>query len=292
MASGCTFTDLHYSFRIGITTVGKIVKEVCHSIWLIMRKECIPELSKEKWESIASDFKKHANFPHCLGPVDGKHIRINCPAKSGSMYYNYKEYYSVVLMAIADSNYRFMYVNVGSFGKECDSSIFKQSSLWKLIESNTLQLPDEKCLPGMENPKIPYYFVGDEAFALHEHLLRPYGGTHLTLEKKIFNYRLSRARRYIECAFGILSNIWRIFHRPINVDPIFAVDIIKACIVLHKFVRDRDGFMAEDTTTIIGLDDLTGEVAVRGGLRANSVRNILSQYFLTNVNSCCSMAND
>lgn len=66
-------------------------------------------------------------------------------------------------------------------------------------------------------------------------------------------------------------------------NPDFAVDIIKACIVLHNFVRDRDGFMAEDTTTITGLDDLPGEAAVRGGLKANSVRNILSQYFLSNV---------
>lgn len=171
-----------------------------------MKKECIPELSKEKWESITSDFEKFANFPHCLGAVDGKHIRIVCPAKSGSMYYNYKEYYSVVLMAVADSKYRFVYVDIGSFGKDCDSSVFKQSSLWKLIETNTLQLPDEKCLPGIESPKIPYFFVGDEAFGLHEHLLRPYGGTHLSLEKRIFNYRLCRARRYVECAFGILSN--------------------------------------------------------------------------------------
>ena len=162
-------------------------------------------------------------------------------------------------MAVADSKYRFVYVNVGSFGKDCDSSIFKQSTLWNSVITNTLQLPDEKCLPGSESPKVPYFFVGDEAFGLHKHLLRPYGGTHLTLEKRIFNYRLCRARRYVECAFGILSNKWRIFHRPINVDPDFAVDIIKACIVLHNFVRDRDGFLAEDTTTITGLEDLPGE---------------------------------
>lgn len=81
--------------------------------------------------------------------------------------------------------------------------------------------------------------------------------------------------------FWYLSNKWCIFHRPINVEPILAVGIIKACVVLHNFGSDRDRFMAEDTTIIIGLDDLTGEAAVRGGLRANSVRNILSQYFNT-----------
>lgn len=248
-----------------------------------MHLECIPMPTREKSELIASDFEKRANFPHCIGAVDGKHIRLICPPNSGSMYYNYKDFNSVVLMAVADSNYRFVYVNIGSFGKDCDSTIFKRSALWTSIERNMLELPNEKCLPGTEGPDVPYFFLGDEAFALHKHLLRPYGGSNLTLNKRIFNYRLSRARRCVECAFGILSNKWRIFHRPINVDPDFAVDIVKACVVLHNFVRDRDGFMIEDTTTVTGLEDLQGEQSVRGGLSANNVRNILSAYFVSNV---------
>lgn len=154
----------------------------------------MPELTKEKWEAIASGFEKSAQFPHCLGAVDGKHIRIISSIHSGSMYYNYKEYYSVVLLAVVDANYRLVYVYVGSYGKECDSSIFKDSILWKSIKSNKLELPDEKCLPGTENPKLPYFFVGDEAFGLNKHLMRPFGGIHLTLNKRIFNYRLCRAR--------------------------------------------------------------------------------------------------
>lgn len=248
-----------------------------------MKNECIPELSKDYFESIASEFEKNANFPHCIGAVDGKHVRIMCPIRSGSMFFNYKEYYSLVLMAVADSKYRFLYVNVGSFGKDCDPSIFKQSTLWQSILTNSLKLPEEKCLPGTDSPKVPYYFVGDEAFGLHTHLMRPYGGTHITLERRIFNYRLCRARRYVECAFGILSNKWRIFHRLINVEPDFAVDIVKACIVLHNFVRDRDGYLPEDTTTITGLEDLPREPTARGGLQANNVRKILSKYFQTHV---------
>lgn len=83
--------------------------------------------------------------------------------------------------------------------------------MWQLIESNEQQLPVEKSLPGIDSPKIFYFFIGDEAFGLHKHLLRPFFGTHLTVDK------IRRARRYIECSFGILSNKWRIFHRPINV---------------------------------------------------------------------------
>ena len=226
--------------------------------------ECIPSPTREIWESIASDFETITNFPHCIGAVDGKHVRLTCPFRSVSMYFNYKDYYSVVLMAVADSKYRFVFVNVGSYGKDCDSSIFKRSSLWQSIESNIQPLPEDKCLPGTESSKLPYFFVEDEAFGLHRHLLRPFGETHLTPEKRIFNYRLCRARRYVECAFGILSNKWRIFHRPLNVEPDFDVDIIKACTVLHNFVRERDGFLVEDITTITGLEDLPREHAIRG----------------------------
>ena len=270
-------------YRIGISTASMIVREVCIALWSVMRSECLPSPTQQQWESIAMGFEKTANFPNCIGAVDGKHIRLICPSSSGSMFYNYKDHYSIVLLAIADSKYRFVYVNIGSFGKDCDSAIFKRCGLWKSIETDRHQLPNEKCLPGTERPKVPYVIVGDEAFALHKHLLRPYGGSNLTVEKRIFNYRLSRARRYVECTFGILSNKWRIFHRPINVEPDFAVEIVKACIILHNFVRDRDGILIEDTTTITGLEDLPREATARGGLSANNVRQTFCDYFVSNV---------
>lgn len=285
LASGCTFNDLHYSYRIGISTARLIVKEVCQVLWLVLQNEYIPPPNKDTWELAAAGFEATANFPHCIGAIDGKHIRIVCPAESGSMFYNYKEYYSIVLMAIADSSYRFLFVSIGSYGKDCDSTIFKETKLWKSIESGSQNLPDERCLPGTESPKVPYFFVADAAFGLHKHLLRPYAGTHLTVEKRIFNYRLCRARRYIECTFGILSNKWRIFHRPLNVQPDFATDIVKACIVLHNYIRDRDGYVVEDTTSITGLEDIQGTSTTRGGLKANNVRNILCKYFVSSVGS-------
>lgn len=147
------------------------------------------------------------------------------------MFYNYKGYYSLVLLAVADANYNFVFVDVGAYGKDCDSSVFKETSLWNKMQENTLNLPAPRVLPGMEE-ELPYVLVGDEAFALHNNLLRPFGGRELHNTKRIFNYRLSRARRFVECAFGILSNKWRIFHRPLNVSTDFATDIVKACCVL------------------------------------------------------------
>ncbi|KAJ8933888.1 hypothetical protein NQ314_013741 [Rhamnusium bicolor] len=114
-------------------------------------------------------------------------------------------------------------------------------------------------------------------------LLRPFGGKELSEKKKNFNYRLSRARRYIECSFGILTNKWRILHRPLNVNTEFAVDIVKACVVLHNFVREKDGFNFEDTMTVLGMKDLPRQATAQGGRAANCIRNILCDYFLTKV---------
>lgn len=111
LASGCSLT-----FRIGISTSSIIVKEVCRAIWITMQPDFLPNPSKKYWEKISLDFETNANFPHCIGAVDGKHIRIICPRLSGSMFYNLKQYYSLILMAIADSNYRFIYANIGSYG--------------------------------------------------------------------------------------------------------------------------------------------------------------------------------
>lgn len=104
-------------------------------------------------------------------------------------------------------------------------------------------------------------------------------GKSLTKEKRIFNYRLSRARRYIECSFGILVNKWRIFHRPLNVDIEFAENIIKACCVLHNYVRLRDGYRYEDTLFESPLPGMR-TTTIRPSSRSRNTRDIFADYFM------------
>jgi hypothetical protein len=195
------------------------------------------------------------------------------------MYFNYKDYFSIVLLAAADSDYRFTFVDIGAYGKDCDSTIFKETSLWKLLEKDSLNIPSSKPLNGTVQPNVPYVILGDEAFALRNSLLRPFSEAHLDMKKRVLNYRLSRARRYVECAFGILTNKWRILHRPINVSPDFAVDILKACTVLHNIFREKDGYNFEDILTTTGLDNLPNGQIARGGLAANRIKNTFAEYF-------------
>ncbi len=282
LASGNSLTDMAERYSIGRSTAGYIVRSVSIAIWGIMKDECIPPLTNKRWLEIADGFQKRTSFPHCIGAVDGKHIRLKNPFHSGSLFYNYKNYFSISLLAIADSNYCFIYVDVGSYGKDSDSTNFQNSTFSRALMRGTLNIPNSEPISNA-TPALPYVIVGDEAFGLSKHLLRPYSGTHLSSKKRIFNYRLTLARRYVECTFGILSNKWRIFHRPIDTSVQFADDIVKACCVLHNFVRIRDGYQAEDTLQIIGWEDTDmGNIITGSRADPQKVRDAFADYFVSN----------
>ncbi|XP_031341029.1 uncharacterized protein LOC116169141 [Photinus pyralis] len=101
-ATGTSMTDLHFQYRISQPTISVIVRQVCKAIWNRMRQICFPTLTEEYWLKTAAAFYEKTNFPHCLGAIDGKHIRVVKPEKSGSLYFNYKNYFSLVLLAMCD----------------------------------------------------------------------------------------------------------------------------------------------------------------------------------------------
>ncbi|KAH8033532.1 hypothetical protein HPB51_013609 [Rhipicephalus microplus] len=151
------------------------------------------EPKTETWLHIAEGFSRTWQFPNCIGAVDGKHIQIKCPPNSGTMYFNYKGTYSIVLLAVVDSDYKFVIVDVGAYGKQSDGGVLEQSKFGCRLENGKLHIPRDLELPNTSY-SAPCVFVGDEAFPLRTDFLRPYPGRGLEGEKRIFNYRLSRAR--------------------------------------------------------------------------------------------------
>lgn len=79
--------------------------------------------SPKEWTDVADQFDKQWNFPHCLGSMDGKHKTLQSPIKSGSDFYNYKSFFSIVLFALVDANYNFIYANVGFQGRISDGGV-------------------------------------------------------------------------------------------------------------------------------------------------------------------------
>ena len=144
------------------------------------------------------------NFYNCFGALDGKHIMIRPPPNSGSYYYNYKHHFSIVLMALVDASYRFIYVDIGCNGRVSDGGVFKNSTFYNEIEK-TLNIPQPSLLPG-STINAPYVIVADEAFAMTTYLIKPYGQAQLTKEKRIFNYRLLLPGSTINAPYVIVAD--------------------------------------------------------------------------------------
>lgn len=127
-------------------------------------------------------------------------------------------------------------VDIGDSGRHSDGGVFRNSEFGKKFCNNDLCFPPPENLPN-SNSCVPYCIVGDAAFPLKPNLMRPFPGKFLCPEKRIFNYRLSRARRVVENTFGILATRWRIFRRPIIAKPEKVITITRAACCLHNFLQ-------------------------------------------------------
>ncbi|KAL4154135.1 hypothetical protein QTP88_001968 [Uroleucon formosanum] len=180
-------------------------------------REALPSNALE-WKLISDNYNKRWNFPHCIGALDGKHVVIQKPENTVSEFYNYKGTNSIVLMAIADANYCFIYVDVGCQGRISDGGVFKNTSFSKKMEKNELSLPPREALPGRTMP-VPYVLVADDAFSLSENIMKPY-------------------RTDLKNSFALLLSVFRVFHQPIEVKiEETVVNIVLSCVYLHNFLR-------------------------------------------------------
>ena len=150
------------------------------------------------------------NFPHVIGAIDGKHIACKSPANTGSNYFNYKGFFSVILLAVVTSDYKFLWIDVSGKGSSSDAHIYNASDFREGLKNNDIiGFPQPDPLPG-DTEDIPYFLVGDDALALRTYMMKPYGNRDMTRKQRIFNYRLSRARRVVENSFGILANRFQV----------------------------------------------------------------------------------
>ena len=239
LATGETFRSLEFQFRLSRKRISEAVSEVCD---VIIKKLGLKYLKTPKteaeWTEIAHKFNERWNFPNGSGALDGKHIVIQQPHNSGSRHRNYKGSDSVVLLALVGPEYEFLYAEAGVNGRNSDGGIWDQCKLKKALENGTLNIPCPQNLPGRAND-VPFVITGDDAFPLKTYLMKPYPQKGLTLEKRIFNYRLSRMRRISENGFGILANRWRVFRRPIALEPEKVTNITMAAIALHNWQRSN-----------------------------------------------------
>lgn len=232
--------------------------------------------TSEDWTTIANGYDKRWNFPNCIGAMDGKHINIVAPRDSGSMFFNYKGTFSIVLLAIVDFDYNFVFAEVGCQGRISDGGVFRFTSFCEKLENNKLNLPNPRPLAEGRSP-VPYVLVADDAFALSNNIMKPYPG-HLgsVNPERIYIYRVSRARRIVENVFGILAAKYRVFLTTIALHPDKVESVTLACIYLHNFLR-RDSASRNNYTPTGSFDteDIEGRTVVPGSWRAEINEELL-----------------
>lgn len=210
------------------------------------------------------------------------------PANSGSMFYNYKGFPSIVLLALSDADSCFTLVDCGQYGRICDAGVYQNSVISEQLENNQLNIPSDYINVNATDTNIPFVVVGDEAFPLKCYMMRPFAARTINEQRRIYNYRHSRARRSVECAFGILAKKFEIFQRPMRVGPDKAVVVTNASTVLHNFVRRRDGYMEDRTSRIQyehfqelgdGMDNIRHIQGRRFDNDAVAIRDAISDFF-------------
>ncbi|CAN8023158.1 unnamed protein product [Ixodes persulcatus] len=144
--------------------------------------------TEEEWLDVISGFAQKWQFPNCAGALDGKHVCIWKPPNSGSVYFNYKKTHSIVLFAVVDANCKFIYTDVGAPGSQGDAGIWQTTPLQRALASKRIHLPELVKVASSPDKFLPAVFVGDDAFPIGKNLMKPFGGTNLAEEQRIFNY--------------------------------------------------------------------------------------------------------
>lgn len=170
-------------------------------------------------------------------------------------------------MAISDANYRFLMCDVGINGRVSDGGAIENTEFFSKLLNGQLNIPLAKSV--VNGRMLNYVFVGDEAFALKTNFLKPYSQKELNYERRIYNYRLSRARRIVENLFGIFANRFRVFHSAINLKVATVDKIVLASCALHNFLLNKS------SSNYIPKEDFDAENPEKGttelGLRSDSL---------------------
>ena len=210
--------------------------------------------------------------------MDEKHIRLQCPTLSGSNYYKYKGFYSIVLLAISDVKYCFILHDTGQLGSNNDSGVLANSGIMETVEGNKLGLTSPSAYKSCASNPLPYFFIGDDIFPLKTWLMRPFNGK-LTKLQRSFNYQLPCAQRTIENTFGILAA--RIFNTPIRANIENAENYTLACVALHNYLRLTDVLYCP-SGFVDSVDD-TGRIK-EGDLRS-IVQSSSTHFGITNISN-------
>lgn len=108
LATGASYSELLYSFRVAKNTICLFVPQILEAVIHEYSKVMPVVVTLVQWQQIADDFQANCNFPYACGALDRKHARIKCPQDSDTLYYNFKGFFSIILLVLIDADYKFI----------------------------------------------------------------------------------------------------------------------------------------------------------------------------------------
>ena len=254
------------------STVCTIVTETCRAIIDTLWERAVTKYfptTEDDFKEKMMKFGEEWQFPYAFSAVDGSHLPIKCPnggAQAMKQYFNFKGFYSIVLMALVDAEYRFIWASVGAPGNTHDSTLFQSTELWgRIVDGNAIPNIVQK----VNDVDIPPQILGDGAFPLRTWIMKPHGDAVLSKEKRYFNYRHSRARLVTEGAFGKLKSRFRILFRKCESDKETVKLFGLSCVVLHNLCIELGDLVPRNF-------DLTLDHASNKRLSPEEVRDVLA----------------
>lgn len=218
-------------FGVSPASVNMIFREFCAVIVNNLEAQlvCFPKL--HELQEHMRQFAAVCGFPQGVGALDGCHIEVCPPKEEAADYFNYKGWYSIILLAVVDHKYKFLYTNSGSPGKNNDSAVFQTSRLPRILDSDLFQL-ETRTIQGVQVGPV---LLADQAFALQRNVMKPYSfsGT-AGSPAQTFNYHLSSARRVVENAFGRVKARFRMLLKGLECSIHNVNIVVRAACVLHN----------------------------------------------------------
>ncbi|KAL3196499.1 hypothetical protein MRX96_045200 [Rhipicephalus microplus] len=227
LASGLDICNVALAYRVGIETARRSIHVTCRAIWAHL---------KDHFMKVPPTHTTLHVLMFGLTPTAAGYF-LHCADGRGRQLFE---------------------VRAGRYwaeGRQSDGGVFKNTKFGKALTEGQLDIPSLGQLPGTTKG-APYAFVGDEAFQLRRDFMRPFPARLLEDERRVFNCRLSRARRCAENAFGITAARWRILLRTIQLLPKNVDYVVKAACVLHNFLA----VLNEESDQILDQEDRFGNV--------------------------------
>lgn len=243
LTRGDYYKTIAEMYGVGETTAATICNEVSRIVVTRLWDQCV----SSRMPSNAQDMElaqNHMPFPFAFAAIDGCHIPVQCPAggtDAKKAYYNFKNFYSVILLALVDGKGRFIWASCGQPGNCHDSTLLQSTELWdKLFDICHLKT---EVIGGVT---VPSLVLADGAFPFRTYVMKRYSQAVPTQEQKLFNRKHGNSRVIVENAFGLLKGRFRVLSRKCESSPENVKYKCLASVILHNFLLDRGDLVETD----------------------------------------------